>query len=174
MALDEFPQWMNLTRMVEGTAGTAVEVSTNTNINRSDFNVMEILAIEYKFQFPSLNNITIDTSGRVQCSITTQTQVAAAIASLQGGTTIDVASLQISFQAFEPTETGGGLYAAPETILHDFASNGKGFLTAANIFFSQLDGITGLSTARVDVRVLHRLHKVNAAELTGLLAQLLN
>lgn len=172
--VDRFPQWMNLTRVVEVTAGTGLQSQTNTNINRSDFNVMEILAIEYKFRLPSLAGIDSDLSGRAQCSITTQSIGAGLIAALSAANCIDVAAVNMQFQAFEGTETGGGLAFQEETILHDFAGSGRGFLTAANIFFQQIDGIPSAGLLEVDVRILNRLHKVTVDELNGLLSELTN
>jgi len=163
---------MNLTTAIEATAGTAVESETNTPVSREDILVMEILATQFKFALGSQSGQDADITGRFQCSITSRAVTGPAIAGINVGNTIDVASVMFTLQAFESTETGGGPALEMESIVHNFAGNGKGFLTAAKTIYVQVDGITGLGVTECRCRLLYRLVKVSAEELAGLLSQL--
>lgn len=170
MAVDKFPQWLNLTSAVQTSATGFIESETAMPVRIQALEVMEILAIEYEFSGGSMQSVDAEFSNALIANIYENSRTANI--ALNDSRCVDKAIIVLSMVTPESTETGAAGYAYENIILHDFAKGGKGFLYAGQSMFVGVDqDALAVSLLTVAARVLYRLVKVTANELIGLVRQ---
>lgn len=172
--VDVYPQWLNLTRASEVVAGDFIQSETALPVRISDRQVMEIMATEWDvtIPFPPPDAVQSSRHRFASCQMSRRTQSGEMV--LNDPDCIDKTKPSLDAIFAEASESGGAGGAYNGIILHDHASNGKGFLYAGTAIFLGLDtsGITGDTTlVALSGRVKYRLVKVTAEELIGLVQQ---
>mgnify|MGYP001454210536 CR=1 FL=1 len=174
MAKDEYPQWMTMPVVTESAVGTYTTESKQTPVVRESSKVMEILAVEWELDdasHVSIGAASGDEKFQSRAQLTTDEK--ADIGSMATKGLIDKFGKETHSQFAEADETGGAGFSSVDTVLHNFAQGGKGFLTAAETFHLGVKGNSGENAViGVSCRILYRLVKVSAEELLGLLTSL--
>lgn len=168
MAVDIYPQWVNLTATTFNGV-TYQETETALPNFLASTEVLEVLMAEYEYQMAVLASAAAtsgDESHIGQVHISARTQ--AAILALSDPACIDKVRPNSETQYGEATETGGAGLHRETVVLHDFAQGGKGFLVAASSLFLGCIGSTAQFTGIVRARLLVRVVKVTAQELIGM------
>jgi len=168
---DNYPQWFNMSS-VTANGSTFATQETVTPVRRQESFVMEILAVQWRVPWRNIDSVgatSPDTERSIQAMITTTQQTA--IISIANATVIDREDKQLETQFAEATETGGAGVAAPTITLNDFATSGRGFLSAANVMHLAVDSNDSSYADNIDARILYRLVRVSSAELIGIIEQ---
>ena len=171
MAVDKYPQWMNLTPIaVNGT--TFAESQTNTNI--PDGKVIEVLKLQYQITLPteaSAGAASGDFANQLTINVNKRTQDAMQVLTHQQ--TIDLVRYVNEVVYGLATEDGGAQVANGEqTVIHDLTDgNGRGPLMAPDAVFLGVQGSNGNMTQTQRARILYRIVTVSALELIQILKQ---
>lgn len=168
--VDTYPQWFRPNTVIESSAGAYTESSQAvTPVNRQTNQVMEILLVQWDIDFSGHQGPGADQQVNIDASLITQEGQASTLP-VDDSRCID----HIKFEyAVIVITTGVGLSVTETTIIHDFASSGHGFLTAAPLFFLSVDSDSNLAAHRARCRVLYRLVTVSDTELIGMLTDIL-
>ncbi len=168
---DVFPQWINLTAVVESTPGTYATVETTMPVQIDASQVIEVLGMEWDFGGAALSAVDADFDSFVTSQITVSIQTAEL--NLGDRRVVDKAKIRVNTSYAESTETGGAGFATQPVIMHDFASSGKGFLVAAQSLHHGIDqvGSSAATAANCTARMLSRLVTVSSRELIGIVLQ---
>lgn len=169
--VDVYPQWLNLTRAAEATAGTFVETETQMPVQLQHREVIEVLAVQWRLNGGGVgaSGLAADLNAALQGQITKVTK--ASMANLPDSTVVDSIQIQAQFAYAEATETGAVQQTEHRVVLHNFANAGHGFLVASQSLFCAAQGSATLAKVQVGARILYRIVTVSAEELLGLVRE---
>ena len=170
MAVDRWPQWLNLTTAVQTVATDYIQSETSAPVRLASLEVMEILGVEWSFLGASMQGLDAEFANILRAHISKATR--GSPAALNDPNVIDQMNIQLQTFFPEATETGGAGQSDQRVIYHDFSSSGKGFLSAATAFFLGIDQDSqAQNLMTVQARMLYKIVKVTANELVGLISQ---
>lgn len=168
MAVDKYPQWLNIGSLAESAANTYTEVEVQAPARLSAFEVLEILGVEFRMN-PGGTVADADEDAVLIFQVTETTQTGNV--NMNNPDLISQVKQQLRQEAFEATETGGAGWAIDQTMYVDYAAGGNGFLSAAQSLFLGIQGTGHAAISSCSARLLYKIVKVSANELIGLVSQ---